>query len=159
MKSAKIPTELPAIVTAEQINAHGEMTIKPYEESVALLGPDAPKIEQIADLIRYLVTVQHRFGNTAVQYRVRWGASALWAMSDAMKLDARLPHTADHVPVICDGMSVFCPKGHENKLTHSTHHVYCTKDECWSDGCQGDSGSGTSYEFDECTSYKTDSSP
>lgn len=63
---------------------------------------------------------------------------------------ARLPHTADGVPVIFDGMTLFCPKGHEHKMTHARNRLYCCTGECWSDGCQGDSGSGTGYPFEKC---------
>lgn len=63
----------------------------------------------------------------------------------------RLPLTADGVRVICDGMEIACPKGHVHKLTHATSKLYCTKGDCWSDGCQGDSGSGTYYGLEECT--------
>jgi predicted RNA-binding Zn-ribbon protein involved in translation (DUF1610 family) len=50
----------------------------PYADDVACAGPDAPKCDRIDELIRLLVTIRHRFGNTAVQYRVTWGGSALW---------------------------------------------------------------------------------
>lgn len=68
----------------------------------------------------------------------------------------RLPHTADGVPVICDGMTVYCPRGHATTLQYATHHVYCCDGECWNSGCQGDSGGGTSYLFCECRARKTE---
>lgn len=55
------------------------MTFEPYPDDVACAGPTAPHCDQIEDLIRLLVTIHHRWGNTAVKYRVQWGASALWA--------------------------------------------------------------------------------
>lgn len=59
------------------------MEIAPYDGDVPLMGPGTPEITQIDDLLRYLATVKERFGNTAVHYRVRWGASALWAQSQS----------------------------------------------------------------------------
>src|SRR5690348_902406 len=63
------------------------MLIEPYPDNTPLANsPDVPKIEMIDDLIRYLVTVRHRFGNTCVgAYRIRWGSSALWAQDEAQK--------------------------------------------------------------------------
>ena len=55
------------------------MQIEPYPNDVACAGPEAPKADRIEELIRLLVTIQHRFGNTIVRYNVRWGASGLWA--------------------------------------------------------------------------------
>lgn len=63
---------------------------------------------------------------------------------------ARLDHTFDGVPIICDGMVIYCPKGHGQRLTYNTGRLYCCRGECWSDGCQGDSGSGTVYPFNKC---------
>ena len=60
------------------------MEVEPHDNDTPLLGPGAPKCEQVDDLIRLLVTVRHRFGNTAVRYRIQWGANALWA-EDAQK--------------------------------------------------------------------------
>lgn len=60
------------------------MNIEPYPDDVACAGPDAPKCEQIDDLIRLLVTIKHRWGNTAITYRVTWGGSSLW-VEDAQK--------------------------------------------------------------------------
>ena len=60
------------------------MQIEPYAGDVAVYGPSAPNCEQIEDLIRFLVTIHHRWGNTAIRYRIQWGASALWA-EDAQK--------------------------------------------------------------------------
>lgn len=78
------------------------------------------------------------------------GRSRLAQLHKAESDIARLPRTADGFPVICDGMTIFCPNGHEHKLTIPTGRLYCCKGECWSDGCQGDSGSGTGYSFDKC---------
>jgi hypothetical protein len=60
------------------------MNVEPFADHVAIAGPDAHKCDQIDDLIRLLVTVRSRFGNTAVRYRVQWGSAALWA-DDAQK--------------------------------------------------------------------------
>lgn len=60
------------------------MNVEPYPGDVACAGPTAPKCEQIDDLIRLLVTIRERWGNTAIRYSVQWGASALWA-EDAQK--------------------------------------------------------------------------
>lgn len=60
------------------------MQIEPYPDDVALLGEGSPAPHQIDDLIRVLVTIRHRWGNTAVRYRVQWGSNALWA-NDAQK--------------------------------------------------------------------------
>lgn len=65
---------------------------------------------------------------------------------------ARLPHTADGVPVICDGMTVYCPRGHSTTLSYPMSRVYCCEGDCWGDGCQSDSGSGTYYQFEQCRS-------
>ena len=60
------------------------MNVEPYPPEVACAGPEAPECGQIDDLIRLLVTIRERFGNTAVRYRVQWGANALW-IEDAQK--------------------------------------------------------------------------
>lgn len=60
------------------------MLVEPYDKDVACAGPEAPKCEQIDDLIRLLVTIRERFGSTAIQYLVTWGGSALWA-KDVMR--------------------------------------------------------------------------
>jgi hypothetical protein len=66
------------------------MNIEPYEDSVACAGPTAPKCEQIDDLIKLLVTIRDRFGNTAIKYRVTWGGSALWAEDEMRREIAKL---------------------------------------------------------------------
>lgn len=63
---------------------------------------------------------------------------------------ARLPKSADGVPVICDGMVLYCPRGHATQLTYAAHNVYCCQGECFDTGCQGDSGRGTYYPFSVC---------
>lgn len=60
------------------------MEIQPFGSDIACAGPTAPDCEQIDDLIKLLVTIRERYGNTAVRYRISWGASALWA-EDAQK--------------------------------------------------------------------------
>lgn len=58
-----------------------------WDDDVALMGPDAPKWNgQIEHLIRYLLTVYRRFGNTAITADLQWGASALHKQ-DAQKYD------------------------------------------------------------------------
>jgi hypothetical protein len=49
----------------------------PFSDNTPLCGPDAPEAKQIDDLIRYLVTVRSRFGNTCVNYSIQWGATSL----------------------------------------------------------------------------------
>lgn len=66
------------------------MNIEPYPGNVPLAGPEAPNCNQIDDLIKLLVTIRERFGNTAVKYRVQWGANALWAESAQRQEIARL---------------------------------------------------------------------
>lgn len=66
------------------------MDIEPHGPDVPVAGPDAPACEQIDDLIKLLVTIRHRWGNTAVKYRVSWGGSALWAQDDQKKEIERL---------------------------------------------------------------------
>ena len=66
------------------------MEVEPYPSDVACAGPSAPKCEQIDDLIRLLVTIRERWGNTAVKYRIQWGANALWAEDTAKQEIARL---------------------------------------------------------------------
>lgn len=99
--------------------------------------------EEIQSLIGQCEVGVNRFTNDQM-------SAALYFAEVQSRIVARLPRTADGVPVVCDGMVVFCPKGHEHKLTTSVHRVYCCKGECWSDGCQGDSGSGTGYPFNQC---------
>lgn len=64
-----------------------------------------------------------------------------------------LPHTADRVPVVA-GIVVVCPKGHQHTIKpyEQTNRIYCCKGECWSSGCQSDSGSGTHYGIEQCRS-------
>ena len=66
---------------------------------------------------------------------------------------AKLPHTADGVAVL-PGVTILCPKGHPHEIRPSGNfggRIYCCEGECWSDGCQGDSGSGTHYDAAQCT--------
>mgnify|MGYP006921375653 CR=1 FL=1 len=67
------------------------------------------------------------------------------------ELVERLPKTKDGVPVIADDMTLYCPRGHEHKLTPADTRVYCLQGECWHKGCQGDSGSGTFWQYEQCT--------
>jgi hypothetical protein len=64
------------------------------------------------------------------------------------------------VPVI--GMRVRCPKGHDHVYHPAdslSGSIYCTTGECWSDGCQGDSGSGTRYGLEQLTMVSAPASP
>jgi hypothetical protein len=62
------------------------MNIEPYPPGQALLGPEAPPpSDRLSALLRYLATIYERFGDTTVAYRVRWGASGLWAESEPRK--------------------------------------------------------------------------
>lgn len=57
-------------------------------------------------------------------------------------------------PSVAIGVVVSCPKGHEYTYRPSDQLsglIYCTSGECWSDGCQGDSGSGTYYNLSQLT--------
>lgn len=72
------------------------MNIEPYPDGVACAGPEAPVADQIDDLIRLLVTIRHRWGNTAVRYRVRWGASGLWAHDEQKQRIADLENCLFH---------------------------------------------------------------
>lgn len=60
------------------------MIVEPFPPEVACTGLTAPKCEQIDELIRLLVTIRERWGNTAVRYNIQWGGTALWA-EDAQK--------------------------------------------------------------------------
>jgi hypothetical protein len=70
------------------------MNIEPLADDVPLNGPKAPNVDQIDDLIRVLVTIRHRFGNTAVSVKsLKWGSSALWEESTAAKSKPWQPMT------------------------------------------------------------------
>lgn len=62
------------------------MNIEPYADDVSCAGTNAPKADQIDDLLRLLATIRHRYGNTAIKYRVTWGGSAFWA-EDAQRTE------------------------------------------------------------------------
>lgn len=66
------------------------MQIEPFGDETPLNGEDAPKADQIDDLLRILATIRKRWGNTAVRYRVRWGASALWCHDEQKQEIERL---------------------------------------------------------------------
>jgi hypothetical protein len=66
------------------------MNVEPYEDGVACAGPTAPDCDRIDDLLRLLVTIRERWGNTAVRYRFQWGAAALWAEDGQKKELAKL---------------------------------------------------------------------
>jgi hypothetical protein len=64
--------------------------LAPWADDVPLMGEGVPKdTGQIDWLIQYLLTVYKRFGNTAVVVdRLRWGACALHARSEAPEVIA-----------------------------------------------------------------------
>ena len=65
------------------------MEVIPHGRDVACAGPNAPACEQIDDLIKLLVTIRERWGNTAVRYHINWGSNALWAEdSQKRKIDS-----------------------------------------------------------------------
>lgn len=66
------------------------MNIEPHPPDVACAGPDAPKCEQIDDLIRLLVTIRERWGNTAIRYSIQWGGNAMWAEDEQRQEIRRL---------------------------------------------------------------------
>lgn len=71
-------------------SADGTFHVEPYHENVACAGPSAPKCQQIDELIRLLVTIRDRFGNTCVKYRVQWGATAMHATDNDKQTIDRL---------------------------------------------------------------------
>lgn len=66
----------------------------------------------------------------------------------------RLPKTKDGV-ICADGATVLCPNGHPRTL-FIDRRIYCCAKGCWNEGCQGDSGGGTHYHLNECTSLKAE---
>lgn len=76
--------------------------VEPYAADIPLQGPEAPPFpDRIDDLIKYLVTISERFGNTAVSFRLRWGAAALWSHDVPQGIDALLrPDGADGVQTV-----------------------------------------------------------
>lgn len=69
---------------------------------------------------------------------------------------AKLPHTRDGA-VVVPGVTLYCPNGHAIVIaphTQMSRRVYCCKGDCWSDGCQSDSGSGTHYAAAQCSATK-----
>ncbi len=52
--------------------------IEIYSDDTPLMGPGSPEhAVSIEDLIKYLATVKHRFGNTRVKHSIQWGSLAL----------------------------------------------------------------------------------
>jgi hypothetical protein len=62
------------------------MKIEPYGSGVSAAGPEAPKCEHIDELIKLLVTIRKRWGNTDIKYRISWGGLAL-CVEDAEKTE------------------------------------------------------------------------
>ena len=63
-------------------------TLTAWDDDTALQGPNAPKNDgHIEHLIRYLLTVYDRFGNTAItcDCKLQWGATALWKRDEQKK--------------------------------------------------------------------------
>lgn len=83
----------------------------PFDDGTALAGPDAPKDDgQILHLIRYLLTVYKRFGNTAVTTQLQWGSSALWKRDEQAKkiveLEARIAKADDQIVALKKRLAV-----------------------------------------------------
>lgn len=55
----------------------------PYSGDTPLAGAKSPRAETVEDLIKILLTIRSRFGNTAVRCSLSWGSNALWASSEA----------------------------------------------------------------------------
>lgn len=83
-----------------------------------------------------------------------------------LELVDRLPKTADGVP-ITPGMMVWHCTEHswKSKGSHEFAQMvegigvkmprpYCVGRRCWDDGCQGDSGGGTTRDWSECYSTR-----
>ena len=52
--------------------------LMPFDANTALMGPDTPEWDgHIEQLIRYLLTVHKRFGNTKITADLQWGSLAL----------------------------------------------------------------------------------
>lgn len=49
-----------------------------YKPDVPLNGPNAPPVDHVDELIQRLVTIRHRFGNTAITFEGNWGSNALY---------------------------------------------------------------------------------
>ena len=71
--------------------------MKPYPDNVPLEGPLQPAATTIDDLIRLLLTVQKRFGNTCVRYYIQWGASGLHAIDAQEREIERLGRCNDEI--------------------------------------------------------------
>ncbi len=73
------------------MSEHTKEPLSAWSDDTALMGPEAPKWDgRIEHLIRYLLTVHKRFGNTTVTASLQWGASALWKRNDQSERIATL---------------------------------------------------------------------
>ena len=91
------PDDLTALIAENARLKELVAAIVPWPGDVPLCGEQTPKIDQILDLIKYLVTVHARWGNTAVQFRVTWGGSALWAADELRKEISQLTTQRDEL--------------------------------------------------------------
>jgi len=79
--------------------------LKPFDDGVALAGPERPKDDGfIEHLIRYLLTVHKRFGNTCVTTNLQWGATALHQMDRYRVIMARCVDAYKKDPYGDDGL-------------------------------------------------------
>ena len=91
LHASHIAEHIERALTKLQAEHEAERTLTAWDDDTALSGPDAPKWNgQIEHLIRYLLTVHKRFGNTAITADLRWGASALHKRDEQKKHIAQL---------------------------------------------------------------------
>lgn len=84
-----------------------------------MLGPDAPRTEKIDDLLRLLVTVRERMGNTCVAYRIRFGASGLWAFSEQGEQISQLREKLASIRTQIE--DIVCTEGEDKGLILLSH--------------------------------------
>jgi hypothetical protein len=122
----------------EQIEM-GQKTCYQCDE-IADLRARLAKAEGERDALREMMAVAERLNRTLEAELVTLRA-----------IVEKSPKTADGV-VVTDDLVIFCPRGHANSDHHFHHQPYCRTGECWDDGCQSDSGSGTHYKYEKCYS-------
>lgn len=66
------------------------MNMEPYPGDVALTGPHVPCADRLEDLLKLLVTIHKRFGNTSITYRLTWGGIAMCVQDAQQRENARL---------------------------------------------------------------------
>lgn len=126
-----------------------------HEWQPAAAIPVLPLFAEIARLRTELADLRiHSEGQQAdLLLTIKQCREAEKALATARAEEAEAwPKTADGVPLKV-GLVVECPNGHD--YTYSLHdrmsgRLYCCRGKCWSDGCQGDFGSGTHYEITDC---------